>query len=274
MQRESILIEADELLKKLDDKSIRIYDASVADAMYRQGHIPGAAYFDHDRFSDPDSRYMCTILPMDRLVEQIGNAGISNDSEVIVYASGMLPYAIRAWWVLRYAGHNNVRVLNGGLSAWKSAGGEIEHEVRSYEPSVFKGDPRPGMFADKEEVMAALEAGDVSVVDVLPPASYEGSHITGSSNLSCMDLMDGDFKQGFDTLLPNDALALRLKGMSEYKRIITYCGGGIAAAVNAMAHILVGQENVAVYDGSLDEWIGEGLPMTGEGEWAIWEKKS
>lgn len=273
MKRESILIEADELLKKLDHKNIRIYDASVADSVYRQGHIPGAAYFDHDRFSDPASRYMCTILPIERLIEQTGNAGISNDSEVVVYASGMLPYAIRAWWVLRYAGHDHVRVLNGGLSAWKNVGGGIEQEVRSYEPSVFQGNPRPEMFAGKEEVMAALEDGNVSVVDVLPPESYEGSHITGSSNLSCMDLMQGDFKQGFDYLLPNDALAHRLKEMSKYKRIITYCGGGIAAAVNAMAHVLTGQENVAVYDGSLDEWIGEGLPMTGAGEWAIWEKQ-
>ena len=52
-----------------------------------------------------------------------------------------------------------------------------------------------------------------------------------------------------------------------YRRLITYCGGGIAAALNAMAHAMVGQENVAVYDGSLFEWIGEGLPVTGDGDW-------
>ena len=266
MKRESILIEADELLSKIEDKDIRIFDATVNDDVYLKEHIPGAAYFDHERFSVPDSRYACTILPVDKLAKQISHIGISNDSEVIVYACGMIPFAARAWWVLRYAGHNNVRLLNGGLSAWKNAGGKIEQTSRNYEPAIFKSNPKPEMFANKEEVMTALEDGDMTVLDVLPPASYEGAHIKGSCNLSCMDLM-----QGMDYLLPNDQLAARLQETSQYKRIITYCDGGIAAALSAMAHVMVGQENAAVYDGSLDEWIGEGLPMTGAGKWAIWE---
>lgn len=266
MKRENMFIETDELLEKIEDKNIRIFDASVADNMYLQGHIPGAAYFDHDRFSDLNSRYMCTILPIDRLVEQIGNAGISNDSEVIIYACGMLPYATRAWWVLRYAGHDNVRVLNGGLSAWKKAGGKIEQASRSYEPAVFEGNPRPWMFASKDEVLSALHDKSVSVINVLPSESYQGAHITGSTNLSCMNLMNE-----MEYLLPNDNLASQLQETSRSRRIITYCGGGIAAALNGMAHLMVGQENVAVYDGSMDEWIGEGLPITGTGEWEIWK---
>ena len=116
MKRDSMLIEAGELLEKLNHENIRIYDASISDVMYLQGHI-GAAYFDHEKFSDPDSLYICTILPEDALLAQIGNAGISNDAEVVVYACGMLPYAARAWWILHYAGHNKVRVRDGGLSA-------------------------------------------------------------------------------------------------------------------------------------------------------------
>jgi len=117
--------------------------------------------------------------------------------------------------------------------------------------------------------MSALQDKSVEVVDVLPVESYQGAHITGSSNISCMDLM-----QGMDYLLPNDKLASYLQETSQSKRIITYCGGGIAAALNGMAHIMVGQEHTAVYDGSLDEWIGEGLPITGTGEWEIWKLKS
>jgi len=266
MDRDNMLIEADELLKKLGDENIRIFDATITDDVYLEEHIPGAAYFDHEKFSDSNSPYECTILPIDKLVDQVGNAGISNKSEVFVYACGMLPYAARAWWVLRYAGHENVRVLNGGLSAWKNAGGQVEQLSRSYEPSGFKGNPRPEMFVGKEAVLAAIEDNDISIVDVLPPESYEGAHITSSSNLSCWDLM-----QEMNYFLPNDQLATRLLETSQYKRIITYCGGGIAAAINAMAHVLTGQENVAVYDGSLNEWIAEGLPMTGKGKWAIWE---
>ena len=273
MDRDSVLIEADELLEKLEDENIRIFDASITDAMYLQGHIPGAAYFDHERFSDSSSRYMFTLLSEEKLAAQIGSAGISNDSEVVVYACGMLPFAVRAWWVLRYAGHNNVRILNGGLSAWKNAGGRIEQEARQYEPFIFKGQFRPDMFASKEQVLEAMNDSAVATVNVLPLESYEGSHIVGSICLPCTDLMQGDFKQGFDYLLPNDALALRLKEMSKYECIITYCGGGIAAAVNATAHLIAGHGNVAVYDGSLDEWLGEGLPATGTGNWKIWLPK-
>jgi len=273
MNRDKILIEADELLKKLDNENIRIYDATITDDMYLQGHISGAAFFDHEKFSNPNSKYEYTILPKAELASQIGNAGISNDLEIVVYACGMLPYAVRAWWLLRYAGHNNVRILNGGLSAWKNAGGKIEQEARQYEPSIFKGQFRPGMFASKEEILESMQNNDVAIVDVLPLVSYEASHIPDSICLPCMDLMQGDLKQGFDYLLPNDALALRLRDVAKHKRIITYCGGGIAAAVNAVAHLMTGHDNVAVYDGSLYEWLGEGLPTNGTGKWEVWLQK-
>ena len=266
MNQNDFLIEADELLGKIGNENIRIYDASMSDSAYRQEHIPGAAYFDHNRFSDPNSPYMSTILPESALMVEIGNIGISNDSEVVLYAGGMLPYAARAWWVLRYAGHKNVRVLNGGMDAWKKAGGKTEPDPRQYPPSVFQGQPDSTMFASKEEVFASMEDTDVATVDVLPLVSYEGSHIPGSICLPCLDLMNT-----MDYFLPVDQLAIRLKEVSNQKRIITYCGGGIAAAVNAMAHIMVGHKNIAVYDGSLYEWLGEGLPVVGSGEWEIWK---
>lgn len=273
MNRKDFIIEADELLKKIEDKNIRIFDATITDDVYMQRHIPGAVFFDHERFSDPNGRYEFTISPEALLAEQIGNAGIANDTEVILYACGMIPYAIRAWWVLRYAGHDNVRILNGGLTAWKNAGGETEQTPRQYEPAVFKGHVRPGMFANKDEVFASMDDKDIAIVNVLPSVSYEASHIPGSINLSCMDLMQGDFSHGFDYLLPDDDLALRLKEVPQRKRIITYCGGGIAAAVNAAAHLMNGHENVAVYDGSLYEWLGDGLPVNGNGKWEVWKIK-
>jgi thiosulfate/3-mercaptopyruvate sulfurtransferase len=266
MKRENMLIEADELLKKLGNENIRIFDAAINDDQYIRGHIPGAVYFDHEKFSDPHGKYAYTMLPQVELATQIGDIGISNDTEVVFYSWGMLPYAARAWWILHYAGHTKVRVFNGGLAAWQNAGGQLEQEIRHYEPSTFKAQFRPDMFASKEDVMDALKNSDISVVNVLPPISYEGAHITGSANLSCMDLM-----HDMDSFLSNDRLASLLHETSQYKRIITYCGGGIAAALNAMVHVMVGQEYVAVYDGSMYEWIGEELPITGSGKWEFWK---
>jgi thiosulfate/3-mercaptopyruvate sulfurtransferase len=207
MQRHEMLIEAEELLTRIDDPNLRIYDTTIlffrqgsdltAFEQYQQGHLPGAAFFDHDAFSDPTSKYMYMVLPQAELARQIGNIGISNESEVIFYTFDLLPCATRAWWLLRYAGHNNVRVLNGGLAAWQQAGGTIEPGTRQYAPTTYTGHFRPGMFVDKAEVQAALADGGSRVVNT-----------------------------------------------------------------NAMAHLLAGNANVAVYDGSMDEWSKEGLPIT------------
>jgi len=113
------------------------------------------------------------------------------------------------------------------------------------------------MIASKEEVEAAMGSGQVCTVNTLTIESYEQGHITGSSLLPCADLMHemASFKSEAE-------IASRLKEEAQHERIITYCGGGIAATVNAMAHLMAGNENVAVYDGSMDEWDGEGLPTT------------
>lgn len=267
MRRSSMLIEADELQDRLNSESVQVFDATITDDAYLQGHIPGAAFIDHKSVSDPSAKYDYTISPERLLAEQIGNLGISNDSEVVVYACGMLPYAARAWWVLRYAGLDNVRVLNGGLAAWTEAGGPIETEVRTYPPAAFDGRFRTNMFATKDDVIEALRKADVSTVNTMPQESHEATHITGSSCISCMDLM-----RGMDFFLPDDQLGPRLNDLARSEQIITYCGGGIAATINAMAHLMVGHENVAVYDGSLYEWLGEGLPTTGDGHWEIWKR--
>lgn len=265
MKRDNILIEADELLTKLDNTNIRIYDATIlffrdetdptAYQQYLQGHIPGAAFFDHDKFSDPNSDYMYMILPEADLEAQISNIGIAEDSEVIFYTPGMLPCATRAWWVLRYAGHTNVRVLNGGLSAWEKAGGKIEQTARQYAPSNFKCRLRPNMFASKEEVKAAIEDSNVHTVNTLTLESYEEEHIVGSSFHSCGDLM-----QEMASFVPDDEIVSHLKEELQYERVITYCFGGVGATVNAMAHLMAGNQNASVYDGSMSEWVGEGLP--------------
>lgn len=267
-----MLIEADELRDLLygarpADRPLRVFDATITDDAYLVGHIPGAAYFDHARVSDPAGKYEFTISPDALLIEQIGDLGIANDSEVVLYACGMLPYAARAWWVLRHAGHERVRVLDGGLAAWQAAGGEIETEVQAYPPTHFEGRVRPGMFATRQDVREALGTPGVATINAMPLESHEASHITGSACLPCTDLM-----RGMDGFLPDDELASRLGDLGQNERIVTYCGGGIAATINAMAHLMVGHENVAVYDGSLYEWLGEGLPSTGDGEWEIWKQ--
>lgn len=267
MNKEQIFIEPDELLARLGNSTLRIYDATIlffrtetdpatAYDKYLQGHIPGAAFFDHQRFSDAHSTYDYMLLPQAELAAQIGQLGISQDTGVVLYAAGMLPAATRAWWILRYAGHNDVRILNGGLSAWTSAGGKLETASCEYEPTHFEAQFRPDMFADKEEVLKALNDDAVCIEYALPVEMYGGAYIPGSLVNPAMDLMPG-----MDAVVSYDDACTRVQQGARFKRVITYCGGGIAATLNAVLHLMAGHENVAVYDGSLIEWMGQGLPV-------------
>lgn len=273
MKREELMIEPGELLAKLGDPRLRIYDSTImfymgmsaeeaakmpsARAIYLAGRIPGAAFFDHQLVTDPLGKYEYTVAPDKMLAAQIGEMGIGNDSEVVVYASNLLVSATRAWWVLRYAGVRNVRVLNGGLPAWKEGGGAVEPGERKYEPATFTPVFKREMFAVREEVQAAVERGGAYVENALMQDWHDREHIPGSACLPLTDLM-----LGWDTLRLQDELSALVATRPKGERIITYCGGGIAATLNAVAHLIVGNENVAVYDGSLFEWKGEGLPLS------------
>ncbi len=272
MKRDRVLIEASELLTKIKHPNIRIFDATIlffmglspeevakmptAHEQYLTGHIPGAAFFDHQDFSDSKSLYEYMLAPNEKLADQIGKIGIANDSEVIVYTTGILACATRAWWLLRYAGLENVRVLNGGFTAWKETGGAVEQGAQKYASTDFKGHFKPEMFASKQEVQAAINLDGVLIENALTQEWYDQEHIPGSS---CLPLTDLTIE--WDAFLPEDQLAGRLNSTAQHKRTITYCGGGIAATLNAMAYLMAGNENVAVYDGSLYEWKGEGLPV-------------
>ena len=273
MKHQDILIEASELLERINHPNLRIFDTTItfyidmspeeaakmpsAYQLYLEGHIPGAAFFDHLEFSDASSPYEYMLAPDEELAEQIGKIGISNDLEVILYGNGILACATRAWWLLRYAGLENVRVLNGGLAAWKQAGGAVEQGEEYYPAAEFEAQFKPEMFASMEEVQAAVSMEGAYVENTLPREWYDQEHIPGSICLPLTDL-----SVDLDTLLPDDQLAARINGAGKGNRIITYCGGGIAATLNAVAHLMVGNENVAVYDGSLYEWKGEGLPVS------------
>lgn len=272
MNRNRVLIEADELLSKINHPNLRIYDATIlfyvglspeeiaemptAHEQYLAEHVPGAAFFDHQRFSDADSPYDFMLATDDVLADQIGKIGITNDSEVILYATDILACATRAWWLLYYAGLKNMRVLNGGLAAWKAAGGTVEQEEQNYAPAHFEADFNANAWASKEDVQAAKNMANVNIENSLPQDWHDREHIPGSSCLPLTDLATD-----WGTFISEDKLAARLNGASQHQRIITYCGGGIAATLNAVAYLMTGHDSVAVYDGSLFEWKGEGLPV-------------
>ena len=277
MTQNNFLIEASELLKSMDKQNLRIFDATIifpqmygpdetppsALEIYEQGHVPGAAFFDHQLFSDPNGKYPFTRLPPQQLHKRIGNVGISPADQVVVYSADMLPCATRAWWLLKYAGVENVKLLNGGLKAWTEAGGNLETKASHYAATEFTGSVNHKMFADLPEVEAALEQADAEVTHTLYEQVYQQAHIPNSTNLPTGLLHTDDHKFKSTQELKN-----LLADQQQKSTVINYCGGGIAATVNAMAHLMIGNQNVSVYDGSMSEWTGEGKPVDSNSELA------
>lgn len=280
-RRAELLIEPDTLADQLDDPNLRLFDASVflvpsgstyraesGRERYRERHIPGAAFLDLIRdYADPASGLGFTLPGVADLARAMGTSGIGNEHRVVVYASGHTMWATRAFWLLRYAGHGQVAVLHGGLDGWRAAGGALAGGDEHYPRATFTPNPRPALFVDKSGMLAALNDAAVCTVNALSPEVYAGTgdmhygrrgHIPGSLNLHYDTLMDGHRFRS-DAELES---ALRAAGLLDAGRVVTYCGGGISATIDAFACLLAGKDDVAVYDGSMAEWARDAsLPL-------------
>jgi len=275
------LISPAELAADLDNPTRRILDATVyltpasrgyrADsglAKFKACHVPGAQFLDLvEAASDTGTGLGFSLPPVSQLESLFRDLGVDNLSEVVFYSTGHTMWATRAWWLLHYCGHRNAKVLNGGFRAWRKGRHPTTREVSSPRRGTFVARPQPALFADKEAVLAAIGDPGVCTVNALAPDMFTGAsrmhygrkgHIAGSVNVFYDDLMDhGFFKE--DAALRR---ALDAKGLLDSPRVIAYCGGGISATVDAFACLLTGHDNVAVYDGSMAEWVrDESLPM-------------
>jgi len=280
--RPEYLIEPAALAAALDAGQVRVFDATVflepAERGYRarsgieeygQGHIPGAAFLDQLRdLSDTSSGLGFTLPEVGALQRALGAAGAGTDTPVVVYSSAHMMWATRAWWLLHYAGHDRVAVLNGGLAAWRGAGLPLATDAHQHPAATFEAAPRGHRFVAKDDVLGAIGSASVCTVNALSPDVYTGEgamsygrkgHITGSVNLHYDELLDGGRYRPAAEL----ERLLRGRGLLEAEQVYAYCGGGISATIDAFACLLVGKDDVAVYDGSMSEWVrDESLPMT------------
>jgi len=276
------LIEPEELASRLEQGNVRVFDGTVileaAEKGYRAkpgmddynaGHIPGAAFINQlTELSDTSSGLGFTLPEAAELQDSLAALGAVSDSALVVYSSGHPMWATRLWWLLHYAGHDDVAVLNGGLEAWKAAGLALSTETTVYLSGLFRGQVRGHRFVDKAAVVAAINQQSVCTVNALAPGVYSGDaemsygrkgHITGSVNVFYDQLLEnGRFRSAREL-----AAALEAQGLLEAEQVIAYCGGGISATIDAFACLLLGLDDVAVYDGSMSEWVrDESLPMT------------
>jgi len=248
------------------------YRPANARERFAAGHVPGSRYADLlGELSDPAARYHFARPAPGQLAEALARLGVTDSSLVVAYDSEGGVWAARLWWMLRWIGVP-AAVLDGGYAGWLASGGAVESGVTSQASCFPRTVPvtpreRPGMWADRDDV-AAIAAGSQarSLVCALPAEHFAGmaptrysrrGHIPASVSIPARTLLTADGR-----LRAEAELRQATAGLPAAEPVTVYCGGGISAAVVAHALTIIGRDDVAVYDGSLEEWSADpDLPL-------------
>jgi thiosulfate/3-mercaptopyruvate sulfurtransferase len=250
-----LLVEPADLMKPEAAEKFRILDARGKDK-YQDGHIPGAVVVSPiawaGAFGDGDDK--------DGWTKRIGELGINVDTKVVIYDDAQSKDAARIWWILRYWGVKDVRLLNGGWKGWTTANGKVEmkaSEPKAVEPKLVAQSDRR---VSKKEIMDLLKEKPPQLVDARSSGEFCGTEetakrngaIPGAKNLEWSDLLDkktGRFKSAEELgKLFQDA------GIDPKKPAMTYCQSGGRASVMAFALELMGGQDVRNYYRSWAEW--------------------
>jgi thiosulfate/3-mercaptopyruvate sulfurtransferase len=278
------LISTEDLARRLGAPGLRVFDcttylkprpeggynAESGRANYDKGHIPGAAYLDLSaELSDRNSTLRFTLPPLDALTRAFAAKGIGHGTFVVLYSHASPVWASRIWWMLRAVGFDDAAILDGGLDKWKAEKRPLVTEASSYPAATLSLRARPEIFVGKEEIKAAIGKGDSLTLNALSHEQHKGTggvtygrpgRIAGSSCVPAASLFGPD-----KTLKPIADLRTAFEGVGAApdKRVLVYCGGGIAATLDAFVlTAILGHKNVSVYDNSMQEWSNDAsLPM-------------
>lgn len=248
------------------DCRFNLSDPAAGRRAYLEGHLPGAIHADLDRDlagpRGPDTGRHPLPDP-EMLVAVFNRFGIGAESRVVAYDEGGGMLAARLWWLLRWMGHRNVVLLDGGLAAWLKAGFPVDVTVPAeHRDGRFSGSPGHMPVMDTPAVEAAIARGSIRLLDVRARERYEGrqepidpvaGHVPGAVNAPCTDNLDADrrFRGGAD-------LATRLAPLVSGHAgagIVCMCGSGVTACHGILALELAGIDGAALYPGSWSEWI-------------------
>ncbi|HEY7204154.1 MAG TPA: sulfurtransferase [Methylomirabilota bacterium] len=287
MRDPDALISTEDLAGRLDRPDLRVYDCTTyieapdpgsgvpykvvsGRRTFLAGHIPGADFLDlQDELSAPDPRLRFTMPSAEHLARAFGGHGLGDGASVVLYSLGSMMWATRIWWMLRALGFD-AAVLDGGFDRWQAEGRAIERgEPRGYPPATFTPRPRPGHFVDKTAVRAAIGDPRTVTVNALAAATHQGlepsryarpGRVPGSVNVPSARLVDPATRR---FVPPAEALAtFAAAGVVPERRVIAYCGGGIAATLDLFVLHQLGFDDLTLYDGSMSEWAADpSLPI-------------
>ena len=261
------LVSTDWVAEHGSDASVRLVEVDVDTSAYEQGHIAGAVGWNwQSQLQQPVRRDLASKEEIEQL---LGGSGIGNDTTVILYGDNNNWFAAWAFWQLKYYGHSDVRIMNGGRAKWEAEGRPLTTDVPSYPAASYaasSGDQ--SIRAYRDQVLSLINGGGVALVDVRSPAEFSGEllapanlpqegsqrggHIPGAANIPWGQAVaeDGSFKSADDLRALYGG-----NGIDGSGETIAYCRIGERSSHTWFVLTqLLGMENVRNYDGSWTEW--------------------
>ncbi|HEU5227827.1 MAG TPA: sulfurtransferase [Ktedonobacteraceae bacterium] len=262
-----VLVDADWVLSHLHDPKVRLIEVDVDTKAYEQGHIPGAVGFNWQK--ELQDQVVRAPVSKGQLEELLSKAGVSNDTTIVLYGDNNNWFAAWALWILKYYGHKDVRLLDGGRIKWLADKRELTTDVPSYQPTTYKAEePRSELRIFRDQVMSSLGRSNFATVDVRSPGEYSGEllapanlpqegaqrggHIPGAANVpwSMAVREDATFKSADELRVLYES-----KGVTPDKDVVAYCRIGERSSHTwFVLSYLLGYPHVRNYDGSWTEW--------------------
>lgn len=253
------------------DCRFSLMDAEVGANEYAAGHIPGAQYanLNHDLSSTivPGETGRHPLPDRDVFIATVGKFGITNDHTVVAYDANNGAYAARLWWMMRWLGHGDVLVLDGGFDEWQAVGYETSQEV----PAIASA-----LFVASDSLVQTINADRLldtsyTITDARDPARFKGEvepidpvagHVPGAICLPFVENLENGVFKAPEQLKAQFAAA----GLSTTEPTVCYCGSGVTACHNALAICIAGLPEPILYPGSWSEWITDPARPIATGE--------
>jgi len=262
-----VLVDADWVEAHLHDPKVRLIEVDVDTTAYEQGHIPGAVGFNWQK--ELQDQVVRAPVSQAQLEALLGQAGVSNDTTIVLYGDNNNWFAAWALWILKYYGHQDVRLLDGGRVKWLADKRELTTQVPSYAQTSYHAHaPEEDIRAYRDYILSHLRQQGFALVDVRSPGEYSGEllapanlpqegaqrggHIPGAANIPWSQAVnaDGTFKSADELRALYGG-----KGVTQEKEVVAYCRIGERSSHTwYVLHYLLGYPNVRNYDGSWTEW--------------------
>lgn len=263
------LVDVEWLASHQNDENVVVVDCPWSVWSYTRAHIPGSVIrprHPYIKAEDEEGNPGVHLSGPEEFAALANELGIDPGTTVVTYDDWGSIFAARLWWLLRYWGHQDVRILNGGWQAWVSAGQPVSFETPSVSPGSFTPRADRSRLVTADELMARHSNGSWQIWDVRSKSEYEGTtnegnqragHIPGARNVEwCCVLENSDDAEAIRTFRPGDEIRKRLEenGIRFEGTAVTHCQAAVRGAFGAFVLELLGHPDPRLYDGSMGEW--------------------